>query len=115
MNKIMARPSPPVVAKSFLNGLTKAPLVEVVVIMSFVVTAAVPVMFAVVGETLHPTAVAEPDTLQLRAMLPVNPPNGVTVMVEDPELPSVTVMAPLLVSTKPEVVTVTVALSDLAL
>jgi len=66
---------------------------ELALMLSVEVTADVPVTFAVVGLRLQVTA-AELELVQLRATLPVNPPEGVTEMVEVPELPWVTVIPP---------------------
>ena len=67
--------------------------------VSVEVAADAPSIVAVVGLRLQLTAV-ELELAQLSVTLPVNPPDGVTLMVEVPELPWDTVMAPLLASAK---------------
>jgi hypothetical protein len=96
----MARAAPPAIVKNLSKGRLNAALLEPVVTVSVEVTADVPVTSAVVGLRLHPTPFAGLDTAQVRATFPVNPPDGVTVMVEVPELGCVTLIEPLFVRAK---------------
>ena len=75
-----------------------AVVVDVVFTVRVEVTADVPETIAVVGFRLQVAGLVAPEggvTEQARATFPVNPPEGVTEIVEVPELPAVRVIAPL--------------------
>src|SRR5271156_6267935 len=95
----MARAAPPAIVKNLSKGRFNLALFAPVVTVSVEVAADVPVMLTGVV-TLHPTPFAGLDTAQARATLPVNPLDGVTVIVEVPELGCFTVIEPLFVRAK---------------
>ena len=96
----MARADPPAIVKNLSKGRFNLALFAPVVTVSMEVTADAPVTSAVVGFRVHPTPVVVLDTAQVRATFPVNPFDGVTVIVEVPELGCVTVIEPLFVRAK---------------
>src|SRR5271170_3355389 len=96
----MARAAPPAIVKNLSMGRFNLALFAPVVTVSMEVTADAPVTSAVVGLRLHPTPVVVLDTAQVRATFPVNPFDGVTVIVEVPEVGWTRVIEPLFVRAK---------------
>ena len=80
--------------KNLFSGRLRAPLLEPAVTVSMAVTALVPVTSTEVG--IEQVTCAELEEVQARLTVPVNPLDGVTEMVEVPDAPCVTVIAPLL-------------------
>ena len=99
--KSTARTAPPVVGQNSLSGSFMA-VAAVVLTVRVVVGADAPVTFAVAGlrEQVAGAFAAVGVIAQLKLTDPVNPPDGVTVMVDVPLPPRVTVMLPLLLRAK---------------
>jgi hypothetical protein len=113
--KARARAVPPVAGQKIFRGALRALLAAVVEAVSVEVTAAEAVILAVAGDRLQVAGslAAVGLMLQVSATLPVNPPEGVTLMVEvfPVVAPGETVMLPLLVRAKADAeagVTITV-------
>src|ERR1700682_6823334 len=80
--------------------------------VSWPVTAAVPVTLIASGFGVHVTPAGNPAAGQVTFTMPVNPPLCVTVIVEVPEAPAVTVAALPPIVHVPLLVTVTVTAAD---
>lgn len=76
------------------------------------VTGAVPLMAMVKGFGLQVTPGGKPVPVQEICTLPVKPPDGVTVTVDTPLLPAVTVTGEALMLNEPEEVTLTEIAAD---
>ena len=102
--KTAARAAPPADGQNSFSGLLRALLAAVVATVRVDVCAVAPLMVTDAG-ILHvagSVAPVGPTTLQDRLTAPVNPPAGVTVMVEvlPVAAPGFTVMLPLLATVK---------------